>query len=200
METPNLDKALRWAAMPTHLRNAAAEELAALKAECERLHAEIAKLEALENYWVWEGSGEDHLESLTCPVLIRPRQLAELIANPPDTTGMMERIQNQEATIKTLQAEITKLESHADDVEGSSSQWGKAARFWRSEFEAVRQKLLATDMKLIEIADERDEALVEIGELQDRFKSESTEHQAIIDKLSAVRRECFPNKPCEDKG
>jgi len=32
------------------------------------------------NYWLWQGDGEDHLESLTCPVLIAPGQLMNLIA------------------------------------------------------------------------------------------------------------------------
>lgn len=33
-----------------------------------------------KNYWIWQGDGEDHLESLTCPILIRPEQLRSLIA------------------------------------------------------------------------------------------------------------------------
>ena len=50
-----------------------------------RDHDEIHKLySALTdvtagNYWAWQGDGMDHLESLTCPVVIRPEQLREII-------------------------------------------------------------------------------------------------------------------------
>jgi len=30
-------------------------------------------------YWAWQGDGQDHLETLTCPVLIQPQQLMSLI-------------------------------------------------------------------------------------------------------------------------
>ncbi len=31
------------------------------------------------NYWSWQGDGEDHLESLVCPVVIQPRVLEKII-------------------------------------------------------------------------------------------------------------------------
>ena len=30
-------------------------------------------------YWMWQGDDEDHLESLVCPIVIRPDQLKDLI-------------------------------------------------------------------------------------------------------------------------
>ena len=30
------------------------------------------------DFWLWQGNGEDHLESLVCPVLIRPETLLKL--------------------------------------------------------------------------------------------------------------------------
>lgn len=33
------------------------------------------------NYWVYQGDGEDHLESLTCPVIINPMRLKGAIDN-----------------------------------------------------------------------------------------------------------------------
>ena len=39
-------------------------------------HREKAK----GNYWCWQGDGEDHLESLTCPVLVSAAQVRELLA------------------------------------------------------------------------------------------------------------------------
>lgn len=32
-----------------------------------------------DGYWCWQGDGQDHLESLICPVLIRPEDLAAFI-------------------------------------------------------------------------------------------------------------------------
>lgn len=32
-----------------------------------------------ENWWVWQGGSEDHLESLTCPVLIHPEALRDMV-------------------------------------------------------------------------------------------------------------------------
>lgn len=31
------------------------------------------------NYWAWQGDGEDHLESLSCSVVIRPEDLREIL-------------------------------------------------------------------------------------------------------------------------
>lgn len=31
------------------------------------------------NYWLWQGDGEDHLESLTCPVLIPAAELKYMV-------------------------------------------------------------------------------------------------------------------------
>lgn len=56
--------------------------------------SEIAKLRAEVNdlrfyktedaaVWVWQGDGEDHLESLGCPVLIQPKDLLDLIRATP---------------------------------------------------------------------------------------------------------------------
>lgn len=59
----------------------------ALQAEITRLQRELidqrrvtATLRCERNgeVWIWQGDGEDHLESLTCPVLIRPEQLRAL--------------------------------------------------------------------------------------------------------------------------
>lgn len=41
-----------------------------------KLHREMA----IGNYWAWQSDGEDHLESLICPVLIRANYLAAFIA------------------------------------------------------------------------------------------------------------------------
>lgn len=32
------------------------------------------------DYWAWQGDGEDHLESLSCPVVIHPADLMVMIA------------------------------------------------------------------------------------------------------------------------
>jgi hypothetical protein len=37
--------------------------------------------------WVWGGDGQDHPESLTCPVLMSAEQLRELLAKIPAEAG-----------------------------------------------------------------------------------------------------------------
>lgn len=58
------------------------------KTEADLLRDEIAwlrrELETARDmlrgdYWFWQGDGEDHLESLVCPVVIRADDLAALI-------------------------------------------------------------------------------------------------------------------------
>ncbi len=59
------------------------EELAA---EVQELKAELrmASDGASKNYWIWQGDGEDYLESLTCPVLISASALLEMAKRLPD--------------------------------------------------------------------------------------------------------------------
>lgn len=35
---------------------------------------------ARDEYWVWQGDGEDHPESLTCPILIQPEDMRAILA------------------------------------------------------------------------------------------------------------------------
>src|SRR5271157_4472937 len=115
METPNIDTLLLraeeagvWWQLP-NIGNAAAEELAALKAENECLAANSVKAERLLR--------------LTCervvgtPIAEQSSELADvataidmavkgLETESADAADMEKRIQNQEATIKTLQEEV----------------------------------------------------------------------------------------------
>jgi hypothetical protein len=43
------------------------------------LEAEVKMRRDSANYWMWQGDGEDHLDSLTCSVLIRPGDLKEIV-------------------------------------------------------------------------------------------------------------------------
>lgn len=46
----------------------------------EKVDRLTAHLEAEKgNYWSWQGDGEDHLESLVCPVVIQPKILEKII-------------------------------------------------------------------------------------------------------------------------
>jgi len=97
-----------WA---THAIDELAEENSKLRAEVARLtkerdgyrhKAEFSEHErqyhrtlrdaAAGNWWVWQGDGEDHLESLTCPVLIRPERLAETLMISAAATAEVERL------------------------------------------------------------------------------------------------------------
>lgn len=52
--------------------------------EIDRLRADLkTALDAASSgvgWWVWQGDGEDHVESLTCPILIRAEQMREVQA------------------------------------------------------------------------------------------------------------------------
>jgi len=41
------------------------------------------------DYWIWQGDGEDHLESLTCPVLIEAQDLRDLTLTPDEAKELM---------------------------------------------------------------------------------------------------------------
>lgn len=57
------------------------EALADVKRGAEKLADENAALhrERAGEVWYWQGDGEDHLESLTCPVLIEADDLRALL-------------------------------------------------------------------------------------------------------------------------
>jgi len=41
------------------------------------------------DYWIWQDDGEDHLESLTCPVLIEAQDLRDLTLTPDEAKELM---------------------------------------------------------------------------------------------------------------
>lgn len=55
----------------------------ALAAENDGLRAELRRRTELERgvFWYWQGDGEDHLESLTCQVVIRAEDLRAMLAD-----------------------------------------------------------------------------------------------------------------------
>ncbi|RMV83435.1 hypothetical protein [Pseudomonas amygdali] len=67
-----------------------------LVAHCKRLDAEIAQARAHVNeitlyqqnaVWFWQHDGEDYLESLSCPIIIQPHHLRELLKGIPRATA-----------------------------------------------------------------------------------------------------------------
>lgn len=47
------------------------------------------------NYWAWQGDGEDHLESLSCPVVIQPQTLLQLTTRLAAAEAEQDRIRKQ---------------------------------------------------------------------------------------------------------
>lgn len=60
-------------------RDMAMREEAEEEARREALRQEIRDSDLSDHFWRWQGDGYDHLESLSCPVLIEPHQLAKII-------------------------------------------------------------------------------------------------------------------------
>lgn len=44
-----------------------------------------------KNYWLWQGDGDDHLESLVCPVLIQAKQLQAIVAERDSLAEQLRR-------------------------------------------------------------------------------------------------------------
>ena len=64
--------------------------LADVKKEAAKVQNEMVALrrERDGEVWYWQGDGADHLESLTCPVLIEAEDLRKLLTEP-DGFGTM---------------------------------------------------------------------------------------------------------------
>lgn len=84
------DRLQRAYVRPDDLREqleTAQSELTRLRAEVSRLQSDVARKDCRVisrridggEAWFWQGDGGDHLESLTCPVIIRPEQLRTMV-------------------------------------------------------------------------------------------------------------------------
>lgn len=84
------------------------EEIARLRAEVERLTQERETLlrERKGEVWFWQGDGYDHPESLTCPILIQPDNLRELLTVVRAADELLEAsglgVLDQTSTIEAL--------------------------------------------------------------------------------------------------
>jgi hypothetical protein len=58
-----------------------ADDLKRATDEITRMRAELTNINRTDaERWFWQGDGEDNFESLTCPIVIKPDQLRDLIA------------------------------------------------------------------------------------------------------------------------
>ena len=74
-------------------RDAAQAEVEHWKTEVDRYRDEINTRHDKDkgNFWYWQGDGEDHLESLTCPVLIRAEDLRAIAKQLDEAAGLLRR-------------------------------------------------------------------------------------------------------------
>jgi hypothetical protein len=66
--------------------------------------------------WFWQGDGEDHLESLTCPILIQPDQLRAMQADLLDARAKLALAAEDAAGMSELES-AARLDQHEKDVE-----------------------------------------------------------------------------------
>lgn len=86
------------------------------EAEVDRLRAQLAthRHAALNNYWVWQGDDDDHLESLVCPVMIPPDVLLKMLG---ENDRLRERVGELEGIIVRAREEARELhQSGAKDA------------------------------------------------------------------------------------
>ncbi len=75
------------------------EDMRELIAEIERLQVSLKVATEADSqrvgYWVWQGDGHDHLESIMCPIMIHAEDMRGLIAE-------IERLQDQSARLAAI--------------------------------------------------------------------------------------------------
>lgn len=75
----------------------------AVKFDDIRHHDDVLQINALhqvceeQNYWAWQGDGKDGLDTLSCPIVIRPEQLRDLLTraalSPDAGKALMEELE-----------------------------------------------------------------------------------------------------------
>lgn len=85
--TPTPPASEQQQTVPRHKFEGLVEEVRLKDAEIARLAEQVMNLQAYrdgesgDGVWHWQGDGEDHLESLTCPIVIRAQDLRRLVAS-----------------------------------------------------------------------------------------------------------------------
>lgn len=81
--------------VPRHKFEGLVEEVRLKDAEIDRLAERVRNLQAYRDgesgngVWHWQGDGEDYLESLTCPIVIRAQDLRRLVASEQQRAMVM---------------------------------------------------------------------------------------------------------------
>lgn len=110
-------------------------DLAAARSENEKLRIESEKWrtkfltqrdEANSNTWIWMGDGEDHPESLTCPVIMSADQLREFVAAKESEQRL--RAALEEIAKQPLWSEMDKEDQEGSDFEGGYDMCIETAR------------------------------------------------------------------------
>jgi hypothetical protein len=123
------------------------------------------KLEALESKdtWYWQGDGEDHLESLTCPIIITPEKLKTELQQASDGEakkfegwkslsfdGVTDSISLQDSKMaldSLLQAKRTKTLKEVGDCLDKHHKWSKRPltlyiHLYQSEIDSLKQGVM----------------------------------------------------------
>jgi hypothetical protein len=78
-------------------------------------------------YWCWQGDGEDHLESLTCPVLIQAGTLREMHARIAALEAENHELRESLAAHGTLRPTMAELGAENERLRGAL--WSIKRRF-----------------------------------------------------------------------
>lgn len=97
-EAPTPPASEQQQTVPRHKFEGLVEEVRLKDAEIARLAEQVMNLQAYRDgesgggVWHWQGDGEDHLESLTCPIVIRAQDLRRLVASEQQRAVVMEEL------------------------------------------------------------------------------------------------------------
>jgi len=122
--------------------------------ENERGRRRMAEQRVSGEVWYWQGDGEDHLESLTCPVIISAeamragdQELAEARGVRRQEINWKKRAEVAEAELATTEAELS---SRDRELEQTKEGFRQGLTAWSRQIDLLKEKVTALEQRIRE--------------------------------------------------
>ena len=153
------------------------------------------KTRSLDSLLEWAGPARNELAALKAALEAKESELADYRSAATAEASLGDEARDELAALTGRLAEFMELAPH------DMADYHKLWEYFKSENpEAGRDGDDAGRSAAAQAVVVMRRLTVRFKELEAKLAAESMAHQALIDKLAAVRRECFPAKPCELKG